>query len=156
MYKHMIIPTDGSDVGTRAVERGLDLARAIGAKVTILTVLQPFGTFSAATHAVTDGIFTVATRAVTDIADARELQNDAHLRADDHLEHKVRASGVACMHIQAAHHHLNEAVRLTAEAQGCDLVVMPAHERYGLLGPTLDSETVKLLSRSSLPVLVLH
>ena len=156
MYKHMIIPTDGSDVGTRAVERGLDLARAIGAKVTILTVLQPFGAFSAATHAATDGIFTAATHAAAEMADPQQLQNEAHLRADDQLEKKVRASGVACTHIRAEHRHLNVAVRMTAEAQDCDLVVMPAHDRYGLLGRTLDNETVKLLSHSSLPVLVMH
>ena len=53
MYKHIIIPTDGSEAGTRAVEQGLDLARAIGARLTILTVLQPFQTFTFAPGLVT-------------------------------------------------------------------------------------------------------
>ncbi len=144
MYKHMIIPTDGTEAGTRAVEQGLDLARAIGAKVTILTVLQPFHTF------------TFVADALTETAEVHQQHLEEHVQADNRLEEKVRASGVDCTHIRAEHDHLNEAVRRTAEAQGCDLVVMPAHERYGLLGRSLDSETVKLLSHSRLPVLVLH
>ncbi len=156
MYKHMIIPTDGSDVGTRAVELGLDLARSIGAKVTILTVLQPFGIFNAATHAASDGIFTAATHDAAELVDPYQRLNEAHMRVDDRLEQKVRASGVACTHIHAEHRHLNVAVRMAAEAQDCDLVVMPAHDRYGLLGKILDNETTKLLSHSSLPVLVMH
>ena len=144
MYKHMIIPTDGTETGTRAVEQGLDLARAIGAKVTILTVLQPF-------HA-----FTFAADALTETAGEHQQHLDEHVLTDNRLEEKVRESGVDCLHATAEHDHLNEAVRRTAEIQGCDLIVMPAHERYGLLGRSLDSETVKLLSRSRLPVLVLH
>ena len=144
MYKHIIIPTDGSEVGTRAVEHGLDLARAISAKVTILTVLQPF-------HA-----FTFSPEGLTESTGEHQRHLDEQLKTDNDLEAKVRSSGVDCMHVKAEHDHLNEAVQRTAETHGCDLIVMPAHERYGLLGRTLDSETVKLLSHSRLPVLVMH
>ena len=113
-------------------------------QVTILTVLEPFHTF------------TFAADALTETAEVHQQHLEEHLQTDDRLEEKIRASGVACTHIRAEHQHLNEAVRLTAEAQDCDLVVMPAHERHGLLGRAVDSETVKLLSHSSLPVLVLH
>lgn len=144
MYKHMIIPTDGTETGTRAVEQGIDLARAIGAKLTILTVLQPF-------H-----MFTFAAEALTETAAEHRLHDSEHVEIDNRLEEKIRQSGVECIHAQAEHDHLNEAVRRAAEARSCDLIVMPAHERYGLLGRSVDSETVKLLSQSRLPVLVLH
>lgn len=144
MYKHLIIPTDGTETGTRAVEQGLDLARAIGAKLTILTVLQPF-------H-----MFAFAPEAITETAAGHQRQAAEHVHIDNRLEEKIRESGVECIHVQAEHDHLNEAVRRAAEAQSCDLIVMPAHERYGLLGRSVDSETVKLLSQSRLPVLVLH
>ena len=144
MYKHILIPTDGSDAGTRAVEQGLDLARAIGARLTILTVLQPFHTF------------TFAPEMVAETVDVHKQHVDDHVRTDDRLEALVRRSGVDCNHLSAEEFHLSEAVRQAAEAQGCDLIVMPAHERYGLLGKSVDAETVKLLSRSHLPVLVLH
>ena len=144
MYKHIIIPTDGSEAGTRAVEHGLDLARAISAKVTILTVLQPFHTF------------TFSPEGLTESTGEHQRHLDEQLATDNDLEAKVRSSGVDCFHVKAEHDHLNEAVQRMAETQGCDLIVMPAHERYGLLGRTLDSETVKLLSHSRLPVLVMH
>ena len=144
MYKHIIIPTDGSEAGTRAVQQGLDLARAIGARLTILTVLQPFQTF------------TFAPGLVTETVDVHREQLDQHVSADNRLEARIRSSGVACTHLSAEDFHLSEAVRQAAEAQDCDLIVMPAHERYGLLGRSVDSETVKLLSHSRLPVLVLH
>ena len=144
MFKHIIVPTDGSEVGTRAVEQGLELARASSAKLTILTVLQPLQ------------VYAVAHELVVNLGGEDPEQNDRHLRADDRLEEKVRASGVTCSHVEAENAHLSEAVHQTAIASGCDLIIMPAHERYGLLGRSVDSETVKLLSLSRLPVLVLH
>jgi nucleotide-binding universal stress UspA family protein len=144
MYKHLIIPTDGSETGTRAVEHGLELARAMGAKLTILTVLHPF-------HA-----FTFSPEGVTESVHEHEVLTERHIKVDDELEKKVRASGVDCAHVRAESDHLHEAVRKSAEDRGCDLIVMPAHERYGLLGRSVDSETVKLLSHARLPVLVLH
>lgn len=144
MYKHIIIPTDGTETGTRAVEQGLEIARAIGAKMTILTVLHEFHTVSFAPEMVAES--------------ATEFRRhlEEHKRTDNRLEQVVRASGVECSHVVAENDHLAEAVRKAAEAGGCDLIVMPAHERYTLLGRSVDSETVKLLSKSKLPVLVLH
>ena len=42
MYKHMLVATDGSDVAGKAVEHALGLAKAVGAKVTVLTVTPPW------------------------------------------------------------------------------------------------------------------
>jgi nucleotide-binding universal stress UspA family protein len=47
MYKHILIPTDGSEFSNRAVRQGTDLARAIGARVTVVAVSPTFHTFSA-------------------------------------------------------------------------------------------------------------
>jgi nucleotide-binding universal stress UspA family protein len=144
MYRHIIIPTDGSETGTRAVEQGLDLARALGAELTILTVLQPFQ------------VLALTPEVVAESTGEHERHLEEHRRTDDWLEQRVRTSGVTCSHIVAEHNHLSEAVRQAAEARGCDLIVMPAHERYTLLGRAVDSETARLLARSRLPVLVLH
>lgn len=144
MYSHIIIPTDGSDVASRAVEQGLDLARALGAKLTILTVLHPFQVFS------------FAPEVIADTAPEHRRLIEEHVSTDNLLEEKVRKSGVKCSHIQAESAHLHEAVRKAAVREGCDLIVMPAHERYGLLGKSVDSETVHLLTGTRLPVLVLH
>ena len=144
MYKHVLIPTDGSRAGAKAVAHGIALAKATGAKVTILTVLQPFHTLS------------LAPEAVTETEQEHERHEREHQEWDIKFEELVRSYGVPCEHIQAENDHLSEAVMQAAKSRDCDLVLMPAHERYGLLERSVDAETIKLLSRSELPVLVIH
>lgn len=144
MFKHIIIPTDGSEIGTRAVKQGIGLAQAIGARVTILTVLHPERGGVAVMHG-SDGM-----------ADFHARLNKDHQQDDDRVERDAQALGVSCRHLSLFHSQMHEAVRQTAEAQDCDLIVMPAHERKWLLGRAVDSDTVKLLSNSGLPVLVMH
>jgi nucleotide-binding universal stress UspA family protein len=146
MFRHILIPSDHSEAGMHAVERGVDLAKALGAKLTILNVQQPFHTFSLSPEMLTEtpDEHRRALRARTDI-DLRRAERSAS------------EAGVEWQTIEAEHDHLGEAVVQTAKARGCDLVVMPAHERHGLMGTTsLDGETVRLLRHSRLPVLVLH
>lgn len=147
MYKHIIVPTDGTEAGVRAVEQGLEIARAVNARLTILTVLQEFQPISFAPEMVPETF---------DLKTEFQERQQEHKRTDDRLERAVRASGVSCSHVVAEHYHLADAVRTTAEAQDCDLIIMPAHERYTLLGRSVDSETARLLAKSKLPVLVLH
>ena len=146
MFTHLLVPTDGSPVASKAVMEGIDLAKALGAKITILTVVRPFHTFS------------LNPELVTETPEEHRQHEDAHLREDIRLAKEAASSaGVACEHVTAEHDHLSDAVIHTAKNRGCDLVVMPAHERVGLLGSShVDTETVRLLARSELPVLVLH
>src|SRR4051795_2194659 len=46
MYRHILLPTDGSPLSSAAVEKGLAFAKAVGARVTVLSVLQPFHVFT--------------------------------------------------------------------------------------------------------------
>jgi nucleotide-binding universal stress UspA family protein len=46
MYRHILIPTDGSQLSQNAVAHGAALAKSINAKVTVLTVSTPFHTFA--------------------------------------------------------------------------------------------------------------
>jgi nucleotide-binding universal stress UspA family protein len=46
MYKHILIPTDGSELANKAVEHGIALAKAIGARITVVTVTVPFHIFT--------------------------------------------------------------------------------------------------------------
>jgi nucleotide-binding universal stress UspA family protein len=144
MYRHLIVPTDGTETGRRAVDQGLDLARAFHAKLTILTVYDDYAPFSLLPKLIADPVG----------KQGRELE--AHRLADEFLEMKVRDSGVDCAHVEAENSHLGEAVRRAAEAGGCDLVVMPAHDHFGLTGRHVDGETLKLLTESQLAVLVVH
>ena len=146
MFTHVLVPTDGSEVGTKAVSEGIGLAKALGAKVTILTVVRPFHTFS------------LDPELVTETATEHRQHEDEHLREDIRLAKEAASSaGVQCEHVTAERDHLSDAVIEAAKNRGCDLVIMPAHERVGLLRSShVDTETVRLLARSELPVLVLH
>jgi hypothetical protein len=54
MYANILIPTDGSELAGKAVQHGLTLAKRIGAKATVLTVLPPFHTFTTDTRMIED------------------------------------------------------------------------------------------------------
>jgi nucleotide-binding universal stress UspA family protein len=146
MFRHVLIPTDGSEIGTKAVRDGIGLAQALGANVTILTVVRPFHTFS------------LSPEMVTETASEHRRHEEEHLRQDvTFAKGAARSAGLQLEHVTAEQDHLSDAVIHTAKKRGCDLVVMPAHERAGLLRTShIDSETLKLLTRSELPVLVLH
>jgi nucleotide-binding universal stress UspA family protein len=146
MFKHVLIPTDGSEVGTKVVMEGIDLAKALGANITLLTVLRPFHTFA------------LSPEMVTETASEHRHHEEEHQRQDIALaQDAARTAGLHFQHITAESDHLSDAVIHAAKDRDCDLVVMPAHERAGLLRTShMDSETLKLLTRSELPVLVLH
>jgi nucleotide-binding universal stress UspA family protein len=147
MFKHVLIPTDGSRVGIKAVKEGVELARALGAKVTVLTVLRPFPVYGLGLDAATESSM-----------EHWRHEEEAHETEDTELTKEAAASSsVQVAHITAEDVHLSDAVISAAQTRGCDLVVMPAHDRPGLLGGShVDNETVRLLARSELPVLVLH
>jgi len=54
MYTNILIPTDGSELAGKAVEHGIALAKRVGAKATVLTVLPPFRTFTTDTQMIED------------------------------------------------------------------------------------------------------
>jgi len=147
MYKHVLIPTDGSPVGTKAVKAGIDLARALKAKVTILTVVRPFHVYGLGADAVAE----------PETEHPRREDEDHDLEDTRLAQEAAEALGVQAGHVTAEDDHLSHAVIHAARSRGCDLVVMPAHDRIGMLGRShVDSETVRLLAESELPVLVLH
>src|SRR5215469_12329357 len=132
MYTHILIPTDGSELAGKAVQHGVALAKRIGAKVTMLTVLPP-------DMSTTD-------REMNEIRKARTL------RILDAVA--MQAAGVACETIQVEHDDPYQAIIDTAGSKGCDLIVMASHGRRGIAAIVLGSETVKVLTHCKIPVLV--
>src|SRR5215469_12516669 len=132
MYTHILIPTDGSELAGKAVQHGVALAKRIGAKVTMLTVLPP-------TMITTD-------REMIEIRKARrQKQLDAVA---------MQAAGVACETIRVEHDDPYRAIIDTADSKGCDLIVMASHGRRGISAIVLGSETVRVLTHCNIPVLV--
>jgi nucleotide-binding universal stress UspA family protein len=143
MYANILIPTDGSELASKAVQHGIDLAKRIGAKVTVLTVLPPFRTFTTDTQMIED---TPAQYKARMHEHAGKTLGTAAAAA--------QAAGVACETVQVEHEHPYQAIIDTAVSKGCDLIVMASHGRHGISAIILGSETVKVLTHCKLPVLV--
>ena len=143
MYQHILIPTDGSLLSKAAVDNALALARALNARVTVVTVVTPFHAFAG----VADEL--VGTR---ELYDKQAKQAAARLLSD--AERNAKEEGVQCTAVQLQHEHPFKAIIETATKSGCDLIAMASHGRRGMAGIVLGSETSKVLTHSSIPVLV--
>jgi nucleotide-binding universal stress UspA family protein len=145
MHKHILIPTDGSGLSQNAVDYGVALAKSVNAKVTILTVSAPFHTFAIEPGMITDTPEQYAKR--TAVLAAKYL-NAAKAAAS--------AAGVSCETIHAEHDHPYLAIIGTAAQKSCDLIVMASHGWRGISAIVLGSETTKVLTHSTIPVLVVR
>jgi nucleotide-binding universal stress UspA family protein len=143
MYTNILMPTDGSELAGKAVEHGITLAKRIGAKATVLTVLPPFHTFTTDTQMIEDTPAQYKAR--------MQKQAEKTLGAVTNAAH---AAGVPCETVQLEHEHPYQAIIDTAESKGCDLIVMASHGRHGISALVLGSETVKVLTHCKIPVLV--
>lgn len=143
MYKHILVPTDGTELSKLAVQCTLDLAKALGAKVTAVRVSgKP-------AHIVVFGV------------DITELPEDVRQRIDreiaqhlDWVRAEANARGVDCEAIRVESEQAWKGILETAEARGCDLIAMASHGRAGVAAKLLGSETKKVLTHSKTPVLV--
>ncbi|MBV8697232.1 universal stress protein [Bradyrhizobium sp.] len=125
MYRHILIPTDGSELAERGVTHGLALAKSIGAKVFIIYVVEPL-------LAVTGDFASVLDRA----------------------ENAAREAGIPCETIQVENVPPHQAIIAAAEDKGCDCIVMSWHGRSGLSTLLIGSVTSKVLAYAKTPVLV--
>jgi nucleotide-binding universal stress UspA family protein len=136
MYTHILIPTDGSELAGKAVQHGMALAKLIGAKVTLLTVLPP--------------------EMITTDTQMNEIRKERMQKDAEEILGAVvmQAAGFACETIQVEHEDPYQAIIDTADSKGCDLIVMASHGRRGISAIILGSVTVKVLTHCKIPVLV--
>lgn len=147
MFRHLLVPTDGSDLSRAAVKRAVIFAREIGARITFFHA-EPCHTVSFWGN---EGITDPATR-------------EASIRMDDQRAKDILAAataeavaaGVASSAIAEQSDSPHEAIIATAQAQGCDLIFMASHGRRGIGALLLGSETSKVLTHSQIPVLVVR
>ncbi len=143
MYKNILIATDGSDLAMSAVRSGVALAKCVGAKVTAVTVSEPFRWVGPA---------------VTDLA-ATAVRESSKGAADNALAaafDAAKISGVDCEKVLVEDDFAYRGIVETAKAKNCDLIVMASHGRTGISAVILGSVTVKVLTHSKIPVLVCH
>jgi nucleotide-binding universal stress UspA family protein len=143
LFKNILVPTDGSDLAAKAVEQGVLFAKEIRAKITAVTVTEPFHSLSVAPNQLE----------YTPI----EYKKYAEAHAEEVLgivSAAAKLAGVACATLHMEHEHVYQAIIEAAEARRCDLIVMASHGRRGVAAVVLGSETVKVLTHSKIPVLV--
>ena len=143
MYKHILVPTDGSPLSEAAAQQAVQLAKSINAKLTAITASQTFHTISLEVEMVTDT--------------PEEYQKDAEARAERYLgsiSKAANAAGVLYESIHVFNDHPYQAIIQTAKEKGCDLIFMASHGRKGVVAVVLGSETYKVLTHSKIPVLV--
>ena len=143
MFRHILIPTDGSDLSRKAVIYGVQLAKLSGARVTALTLSEPYRVASMDAVLVSVG--------------EDEYEEESRKSADLALEQTraiAKAAGVPCDTVNEVHDQPWRAIIDVAHARECDLIVMASHGRRGMSALLLGSETVKVLTHSTIPVLV--
>jgi nucleotide-binding universal stress UspA family protein len=145
MHRHILIPTDGSELSQNAIDYGMALAKSVNAKVTVLTVSTPFHTFAVEPGMITDTAEHYAKRMATLAAKYLNVAKEAAL-----------AAGVSCETMHVEHDQPYLAIIETAARKSCDLIVMASHGRRGISAVVLGSETVKVLTHSTIPVLVVR
>ena len=142
MYKHILLPTDGSELSKAAMKHGVALARTVGARVTALVVSTPFKSLVVDPDAVS--------KALEQYKALVASQTRKYL---DNVRMDAESSGVECEALCIEHDKPYEAIVETARNKGCDLVVMASHGLRGV-SAILGSETLKVLTHSSVPILV--
>ena len=145
MFKHFLLPTDGSKLSEEAIRMGVQLAKTINAKVTGFYAIPEF-------H-----VFTFKTQMLEDTKS--EFVGDSKAHAAQYLsviETAAKAAGVTYEVVSSIHDDPYEAIIQIANERGCDLIVMASHGRKGVQAVLLGSETQKVLTHSHIPVLVCH
>jgi nucleotide-binding universal stress UspA family protein len=143
MFKHILLPTDGSELSEAAIQKGIQFAKSINAELTGFHVILPF-------H-----VFTLQTEMLEDTKEQYERQSK--VQAEQFLgviKKAAEKAGVSCDTDYVTSSHPYEMIIKAAEKKGCDLIMMASHGRKGVQGLLIGSETQKVLTHTKIPVLV--
>jgi nucleotide-binding universal stress UspA family protein len=144
MYKRILFPTDGSEITQKALDTAIALAKLSGAEMYALSVKEPFP-YSA--------ISEMQPVPPQEFYDAQERIAAGRVQA---AAESARAAGVTCHAHTVEAIHPWEAILDHAKTQGCDVIVMASHGRRGVSALLLGSETSRVLTHATLPVLVVR
>ena len=143
MFKLLLIATDGSELAAKAVRGGLELAKSLGARVVILTATEPWlGLINADLNVVNFSI-----------EGYEKAANEEAAGILGKVREEALTLGVECETLHV-HGFPAEAIIETANAKACDLIVMGSHGRRGIARLLLGSQATKVVTLSSVPVLV--
>jgi nucleotide-binding universal stress UspA family protein len=145
MFKHILVPTDGSPLSSETAKRAITFAKETGAKVTFFFAKPDYPVAFYGEGALIDPT------TPDKFAEMAEQQAREILSAS---EAAAKAEGVVSATISSVSDIPYEAIIAAAETAGADLIFMASHGRRGISGLLLGSETQKVLTHSKIPVLV--
>ena len=124
MYKHILVAVDGEELSNKALKQAIGLAKAIGAKITVLNVTPRWSAGAAGGDV---AVMLPPEKHEANVAKATQLllRNSAAI---------AQSAGVVCDTAHASNAHPYKAILDTASAKGCDLIVMGSHGRRGIAG----------------------
>jgi nucleotide-binding universal stress UspA family protein len=145
MFKNILVPTDGTAFAEKAIGAAVELAKAIGAKVTGVTVIPPM-------HALdVDGIL------ISDTLEDYDMWamnvTETRLAA---IAKPAAAAGVPVDVLRIDSDDAADGIIRAAVQGNCDLILMASHGRRGMSALLLGSETQKVLTHGKIPVLVVR
>jgi nucleotide-binding universal stress UspA family protein len=131
MFKHILLPTDGSKLSEKSIRQGIRFAKACDAKVTALNVIPRIA--------------------------LRNYEEEVVGQANGYLDFVTKVAkgaDVECEVVSALSDRPFKEIIKLAKKRDCDLILMASHGRRGVEGFLLGSETQKVLTHSQIPVLV--
>lgn len=144
MFKHILIPVDGSPTSMTAVAKAAGLAKAFGSQVTAVYVVDPYP----------------FTGVGADFAYGQsQYMNAATAEANTALDATRKAmeeAGVSVNTVIGEGHAVHDGILQALESTGADLIVMGSHGRRGLEKLVLGSVTQRVLGVVHTPVLVVR
>ena len=145
MFKHILVPTDGSTLSLRAAKNAVRLAKVHGARITAFYAAPDY-------HPNIAGDYMPANFVPLSV-----FEKQIKITADKYLDQVKKLSavgGVACSGMYASSDSPYKAIIKAAKERKCDLIFMASHGRSGIAGMLIGSETNKVLTHCKLPVLV--
>jgi nucleotide-binding universal stress UspA family protein len=145
MFKHILIPTDGSSLSEKAIAAGIALAKQSGARITGYHVLE----------AVPARLYAFPYRGEEEaIAEFEQRRQDAARKHIADIARKARKQGVQFEPVVQTARTPYEGIVKAAQERDCDLILMSSHGRRGLARLAVGSVTDKVIQLSKIPVLV--
>jgi nucleotide-binding universal stress UspA family protein len=149
VYRHILVPTDGSRLAARGVREAIRLAKAVGARITVVYVASPFiGAVFKEAAMYYAGKFSSGEYKAIVLRETRKILSSA--------ERIARAAGVPCRTQLVVEARPWQGIVRAARTGRCDAIVMSSHGRGAVGGLILGSEASRVLAHSRIPVLIVR
>ena len=149
MYKHILVPTDGSELSDKAAAAAIRLAKLLGARITAFHAMEPYPL---------QGAYAAEASGVAELQPEifAERSEEYAKRVLDKFKQAASAAAVECATAYVTSRSASHSIVEKARAENCDLIVMASHGRRGIDRLLLGSQANEVLTRSKVPALIVR